>query len=26
VVPELLALRLPRPDLSRYDALAAVAR
>ena len=26
MVPELLALRLPRPDLSRYDALAAVAR
>jgi transposase len=26
VVPELLALRLSRPDLSRYDALAAVAR
>lgn len=26
VVPELLALALPRPDLSRYDALLAVAR
>jgi transposase len=26
LVPELLALRLPRPDLTRYDALAAVAQ
>jgi hypothetical protein len=26
VVPEFLALRLPRPDLSRYDTLTALAR